>query len=541
MKKHLIILLFVPFMSFGQEYTYSINQLVNFRTAASSKSEIIRVLKKDETVKVIDSINNWYKIIDTGNNAGFVSKKFIDKNLKPIIKTNKSTFDLDPKMTISFIILALIIFFLIKKNSGQSKQLKKIKNDKKELEEKYDPIISIENEVNKLEKNKKELSEQYTKGKSIFDELEKQISLYKNNVEFYDFGLYEPVFAFDTSEIFKNEISINREKQKNLIRKKLACYSTIEWLVNGSKREGNKKTNRHIKLTLRAFNGECDTLISKVRWNNIKSFQERIYRCHKVINQMNEPMSFVIDKKYLVLKIDELKLNHEYKLKKQREKEEERKARALIREEEKARRDFENAQKNAEKEKKLYNSLLEKAKKELNLVSGKKLDNLQQKINDLEKSLDESNKKAERAKSMAQQTKRGHVYVVSNVGSFGEGIYKIGMTRRLDPIDRVKELGDASVPFVFDKHAMIYTEDAPKLESLLHSKFSHLRVNKVNNRKEYFKVSIEEIENCIEENFEGEFELIKNYEAKEFRETQAILNTKSEKEKLKNEFPEKLF
>jgi hypothetical protein len=539
--KRFLLFLFFPIILFGQEFNYNINQTVNFRENASVKSDIIKVLEKNESITVIDSINNWYKLIDKANNTGFVSKRFIDKNVKPVSKSNKNAFNLDRRITIPIIILIVLIFILIKTNSDQSKKFKKIEKEKKELEEKYNPIVSIENEVNKLEKNKKELSEQYTKGKSIFDELEKQISLYKNNVEFYDFGLYEPIFAFDTSEIFKNEISINREKQKNLIRKKLACYSTIEWLVNGSKREGNKKTNRHIKLTLRAFNGECDTLISKVRWNNIKSFQERIYRCHKVINQMNEPMSFVIDKKYLVLKIDELKLNHEYKLKKQREKEEERKARALIREEEKARRDFENAQKNAEKEKKLYNSLLEKAKKELNLVSGKKLDNLQQKINDLEKSLDESNKKAERAKSMAQQTKRGHVYVVSNVGSFGEGIYKIGMTRRLDPIDRVKELGDASVPFVFDKHAMIYTEDAPKLESLLHSKFSHLRVNKVNNRKEYFKVSIEEIENCIEENFEGEFELIKNYEAKEFRETQAILNTKSEKEKLKNEFPEKLF
>lgn len=536
-----LLLLFFPIILFGQEFNYNINQTVNFRENPSVKSDIIKVLEKNESIKVIDSINNWYKIIDKSNNTGFVSKRFIDKSLKPVSKSNKNGFYLDPKITISIVILLVIMFILIKTNSDQSKKLKEIEKKKKELEEKYNPIISIENEVNKIEKNKKELAEEYAKGKSIFDELEKKISMYENNVELYDFGFYEPVFAFDTAEIFKDEISLNREKQKNLIRQKLACYCTTEWTVDGSKREGKKKTNRHIKLTMRAFNGECDTLISKVRWNNVKSFLERIKKCHQVINQMNEPMHVIIDDEYLVLKIDELKLNHEYKLKKQEEKEEQRKARALIREEEKARRDFENAQRNAEKEKKLYNTLLEKAKKELDLVSGKELEVLQQKINDLEKSLDESNKKAERAKSMAQQTKRGHVYVVSNVGSFGEGIYKIGMTRRLDPIDRVKELGDASVPFVFDKHAMIYTEDAPKLESLLHNKFSHLRVNKVNNRKEYFKVSIEEIEKCIEENFEGEFELIKNYEAKEFRETQAILNTQSEKEKLKNEFPEKLF
>ena len=199
------------------------------------------------------------------------------------------------------------------------------------------------------------------------------------------------------------------------------------------------------------------------------------------------------------------------------------------------------AQKETEKEKKIYSKALEEAKKSLGILSGEQLEKLKQRINDLEQNLEEANKKSERALSMAQQTKRGHVYVVSNIGSFGENIYKIGMTRRLDPIDRVKELGDASVPFTFDLHAMIYTEDAPKLESLLHNKFSSFRVNKINNRKEYFNVTIEDIEKCISENFNGEFELIKEYEAKEYFESKMMEKEQKDKKIEKEKFPNDLF
>ena len=129
--------------------------------------------------------------------------------------------------------------------------------------------------------------------------------------------------------------------------------------------------------------------------------------------------------------------------------------------------------------------------------------------------------------SMAQLTKQGHVYVISNIGSFGEGIYKIGLTRRLEPMDRVKELGDASVPFKFDLHAMIFSEDAPVLEKKLHEVFHDTRVNMVNNRKEYFRVSLEEIEKeTLKVMPDAEF--YKTTESREYRETLALLQSKEE-------------
>ncbi|PHK14320.1 hypothetical protein VF12_40975, partial [Nostoc linckia z15] len=193
-----------------------------------------------------------------------------------------------------------------------------------------------------------------------------------------------------------------------------------------------------------------------------------------------------------------------------------------------AKREFEQAQREAQKEEANYQKALDKARKEMELATGEKHDRLQAQIARLEQELQEAQEKKERAMSMAQQTKRGHVYVISNIGSFGENVYKIGMTRRLEPEDRVKELGDASVPFQFDIHAMIYSDEAPTLEYELHKAFTNRKVNMLNYRKEFFNVTLEEIEQKIQEiGIEAEFSKIP--EAMEYRETLAIL------EKLKSQ------
>jgi len=193
-----------------------------------------------------------------------------------------------------------------------------------------------------------------------------------------------------------------------------------------------------------------------------------------------------------------------------------------------------------------YQSALEKARKEIEEVTGDKHDKLKAQIEKLELELKEAQEKKERAISMAQQTKRGHVYIISNIGSFGENIYKIGLTRRLEPTDRVKELGDASVPFKFDIHAMIYSDEAPTLEKELHQAFDDKKVNMLNYRKEFFNVSLDEIESQIKETgIEAEF--TKLPEAIEYRETLAILqrmnSTETKKtieQEIEEEFPSTL-
>lgn len=238
------------------------------------------------------------------------------------------------------------------------------------------------------------------------------------------------------------------------------------------------------------------------------------------------------------MKVDEFNLAYEYKLKKQEEKEEQVEIRRQMREEAKLEQETEAAFKEEEK----YQRLLDKVKSDAEKATGKKLEGLEKKILDLSDELAKARIKSERAKSMAQHTRAGHVYVISNRGSFGEGVYKIGMTRRLEPYDRVKELGDASVPFIFDVHAMIYSDDAPNLERTLHKAFEMKRVNLVNNRKEFFNVSLDEIEKEVKVIF-PEVEFIVTHEARQYQESRAIREQKKQRRSrndMQNSFPDSL-
>lgn len=438
-------------------------------------------------------------------------------------------------ITISTALIAFLLFKLLKTN----KSLKK-----------YDGIISVENEIakltedlNKLKNQGNELNAKYQNANSIYKELEKDISLYRNELEFIDFGLYEPIFDYATSDRYKEEIQLIRTKQKDFIKNGRACVCHTEWVVGNSKKQGEIMTRRYINLSLRAFNGECDSLINKVKWNNVERFEERINKSFNAINKLGKSNNTFLTDEYLQLKIDELHLVHEFELKIQQEKEEQRAIREEQREEEKAIREYEKARKEAEAEEKRFQKALERAQKELGLVSGEELEKLNSQIAELENSLKQANEAKERAISRAQETKSGHVYVISNIGSFGEGIYKIGMTRRLEPLDRVRELGDASVPFRFDLHALIFTENAPELENLLQKEFDDRRVNKVNYRKEYFRVTLEEIENIIKEKYDKEVEFIRIPEAQEFRETKSIESKDKElgEKESTEKYPESIF
>lgn len=440
------------------------------------------------------------------------------------------------------------------KNKNGELSRKNEENDKLNSDlDKYSGIVSIEKEIElknkefvEIQANAKELNGKFINAKLIFTELERDIKIYKNDLEFIEVGIYEPIFDLETSDKYKEKISEVVNKQKELIKSGNACVCDTSWHIDGSYKKGEIMTRRNINLSLRAFNGECDSLISKVKWNNVKRFEERIKKSFNAINKLGKSNQIRIDDIYLKLKLDELHLIYELAHKKYQEKEEAREIRAQQREEERAQREFEKARKDAEMEEKRYQKALEKAKKDLGLVSGEKLDELNSQIAQLEQNLKDAHEAKERAISRAQETKSGHVYIISNLGSFGENVYKIGMTRRLEPMDRVKELGDASVPFTFDLHAMIFSENAPELENLLHKEFDDRRINKVNYRKEYFKVTLDEIEQVIKDKYEKEIDFIKVSEAQQFRETQSIIKQiqQAKNEQAENEiekYPDSLF
>lgn len=423
--------------------------------------------------------------------------------------------------------------FLKKKELNEIKQLKShleryksISDIEAEAERQrkslYQTIAEKNEEIIKLQSSLIALNNDYQSALEVYKNLRKEVSVFENKLDLIEFGIYEPIYDFEKSDDYREEQNKIIQRQKEMIANDTAAMCLTSWTVEGSEAKGKAVVKVYKKLMLRAFNGECDVLISKVKWNNVNQMKERMHKLFDAINKLGKGFQVYIDSEYLDLKEKELILEYEYQAKKQKEKEEMRAIQEELREEEKAKREFEQAQKEAEKEEALYQKALDKARKEFESSTGAKHDELQSQIEKLEQELKEAQEKKERALSMAQQTKRGHVYIISNIGSFGENVYKIGMTRRLEPNDRVRELGDASVPFQFDIHAMIYSDEAPTLENELHKAFNNRKVNMLNYRKEFFKVTLDEIEQKVKEiGLEAEFSRVP--EAMEYRETIAIL------------------
>lgn len=340
------------------------------------------------------------------------------------------------------------------------------------------------------ESQEHETKQKITQLKSQLQKLEEQ--------DFIEsFGFYESKYDFQTAEDYKQRLDQIRTQQKHLVKDKMAAVCHSEWTVGNSRKEGKKMTDYFLKLTLRAFNGECDAAVMKVKYNNIKTMENRIQKAYEELNKLSKVTHCEITSDYLNLKVQELWLTHEYQEKKYQEQEEQRLIREQMREEERALRELEKVKQEAEREENRYQEALEKARQEIESATGKTQQKLLSQIEELQQKLQEAAINKQRAISQAQITKSGHIYIISNIGSFGENVYKIGMTRRLDPMDRVKELGDASVPFSFDVHAMIFCENAPELESRLHKYFENQRVNKVNERKEFFRVSLEEVVQAV--------------------------------------------
>lgn len=347
-----------------------------------------------------------------------------------------------------------------------------------------------------------------------------ELRVLDEEAEIQSFGFYKPHYDFASSSAYQARLDAVRAEQKKMVKDKTAAVCSTEWQVNGSVVEGRKQINQALKLMLRAFNGECDAAVAKVKYNNIHVMESRIEKAYGAINALASVQQCRIAPHYLDLKMQELRLSHEWAEKIQTEKEEQRRIREQMREEEQAQRELERAREEAEKEAQRAQEVLVKARALAAEAEGPQLQKLNAQIVELERRLVEAERNRERALSRAQMTKSGHVYVISNIGSFGENVFKIGMTRRLDPLDRVRELGDASVPFLFDVHAVIFTEDAPALEAALHRAFAHKRVNLINERKEFFRVPMSEIERVVTANH-GKFEWVRDAEAREYRETLA--------------------
>ena len=434
-------------------------------------------------------------------------------------------------LSVAFVVLLPLLISTLKQKRKLTRQFQGVIDVEAE-QKKIKVVLEAEQEkvretTTQLQQQRNALQVEIDNTESALTELKKQVSILEDEANIQSYGLYEPKYDFGESSLYKTEIDNIRKKQKAMIRDKTAIICRTEWVVDGSKVKGRQKTNQQIRLMARAFNGECDSIIPKVKYNNYSRIEDRIRSAYKAINKLGETQTSYISLEYRDLKFEELRLVHEYQEKLQAEKEEQYRIREQIREEQRAQRELEKAQEEAEKEERRYQIALDKARREIEKSTGEKHTKLQSEVQRLNELLLEAQANKERAMSRAQMTRSGHVYIISNIGSFGEHVYKIGMTRRLDPEDRIRELGGASVPFRFDIHAMIYSEDAPTLENALHQMLEKRSVNRINARKEFFNVSLEEIEEIVHQQ-DVNAEFIRIPLAEEFRKTQAIISQEAQ-------------
>lgn len=397
---------------------------------------------------------------------------------------------------------------LTNENNLKKEELEKVKLKLSDTIIELNHILELEKKekelyknVNDLEKSKVELQEEIKSNennKNILQKdvknLKKELSIYKNEMDLIEFGFFEePEYLFETSERFKEEIKNVREEQKQLIIQNEAVEIPDYIALIDNDKLSNKIMKNQAKLMIKAFNIECDNLFSMLKTSNYAIILEKIEKLAKDIEDLSISAKCGFSNDYIELKFEECELQYQFKLKQQREKEEQDMIKEQMREEQKAIKDYQRAILKAERDEEVYKEALKRIREELEFSNNEEKEKLENKIKVLELKLKEAEENSQRAKSMAEQTKRGHVYIISNIGSFGENIYKIGLTRRLDPLERVNELSNASVPFPFEVHAVIYSENAPELEKKLHKAFDRKRVNMVNFRKEFFNVDLLEI------------------------------------------------
>lgn len=392
-----------------------------------------------------------------------------------------------------------------------------IENLRAEIEKLQCESDAISKEIADKNKTKDDLNTKIKQLDTTIKEKRNKIIDIDNSIEMQEYGIYSPHYVFANSDLYKAELVKIRNEQKQSIKDGRACTGSNDWQVNGNASKGKAMIRDMKKLLLRAFNVECDDIVANVKISNFEKSIERIYKSSEQISKLGAIMNISITNSYINLKVKEVKLALDFQQKKQEEKERLKELKEQQREAAKVQKEIEAERKKLAKEQLQYTnaltnilSLIEKNGENEELLNKKK---------ELENQLGEIGKAIEDVDYRSANERAGYVYIISNIGSFGENVYKIGMTRRLDPHERVDELGDASVPFNFDIHALIFSDDAPKLESALHKAFDSKKLNKINTRREFFNVSLDEIKNEVRKNFDKTVEWIDVAEAEQYRQS----------------------
>jgi len=482
--------------------TYNNGEIAKFKKEIEeNKEKFIEIYEENEKLKLENQKCEQINIHNENEMFKYKEKVISAENLSK--EYNVQNMNLKSKIQEYENILNDEYYYKVK---DINKYLCKLENDKNNIEK---VINTKKSELNSLLEN--------------INQLEEKVIVLDDEILYQSFGLYTPLYEFANSDEYKEELELIRVKQKEMLKSNKATSNIIYWGVDSNVDKDPKLVNDNIKQIIRCFNGECEAIINKVKFNNIESIKNRAKKSCDSLNKINRRNGIEISEEYLNFKYQELNLAYEYNVKKQEEKEERRRLLEEKREEAKLLNEIEEKRRELEKEKMHYDNVMKHIEDQIkNEQSEERLNVLLDKKSDIENNLCDVDKALKEVDYREANYKAGYVYVISNIGAFGENVYKIGMTRRLEPQDRIDELGSASVSFKFDVHAMIFSDDAPKLESAIHRAFEDEKVNVVNGRKEFFNVRLEEVEKVVKANYDKSVNFIKIPEAQQYRESLKI-------------------
>ncbi|EHL19374.1 hypothetical protein HMPREF9628_01558 [Peptoanaerobacter stomatis] len=486
-------------------------------------------------------LKTFFGILFLAMSVAFISIAYTQKGTAPVSLTVATVFAL-----LSFKLLNIKEIF---KNVDKT-QLEDLKKERDFLQsecarlsaisqstEDDDTIKVLRDLIEKKNQLDKDCQEQYNELKNLKDEIEhlknkktelEQMSLiYSNQINVLEYGLYTPRYKFITSSTYKAKLDEIRNTQATLIKSNYAVTGIENFKIDRNKTQDEQVVKQVSKLMLRAFNGECDASIYNIKYNNFSNIEKRIRKSFEVINKIGSEIHVSITFEYLDLKIQELHLAYEYELKIQEEKEILREQREKDREERALQKEIELKRQKITKEVTHINNAINSLKEKLQNATDEEKENIEKTISELQNSINDYEEQQKELDYRIENVGAGYVYIISNIGAFGENVFKIGVTRRLEPLERISELSSASVPFKFDVHALIFSYKAYELETALHKRFEKNRINLVNNRKEFFKVDINEIEKELEKYKDLTIEFTKQADAEEYRETLSILRANS--------------
>lgn len=400
---------------------------------------------------------------------------------------------------------------LLEAQQRVEKREQELKDLQQQVLNRENALLGTQQEVNQLhelaERQQRELTSKLQETQDKLNSLaqkEQELDNELANVQYLDeCGFYtdlnQLVFTYGTSQEYKQAIQANLDAQKEMITKNLVCKWGTVWTVEGSTRKGETMMKDTSKMTIRCFNAECNAIIEHMNRTTLEKVNEKIKKSFEQINKLQKTRNMSMDEKYLELKLEQAKLVYEQQLKNKEERELEAQRRAELREQEKLEKEIQKEKDKALKEKQQYLKEMARLAKQKEQTQEllDRIAELEAQVNSIDETIDNLDERG------SVQCKAGWVYVISQPGS--EDV-KIGTTRRLDPHERIKELGSASVPFKFNTHAVLFAEDAFALENKLHKYFNNKRVNKANVRKEFFHVDVKEVAEYVHTNIDAHVE-----------------------------------